>query len=189
MRAFRKHPLAAALCAAPLLLPFAGGAQAASSPDLVSFGVGAYDSIVFQESADTPRNRSLDLRLEYRFGYSLLPFTEPYVQVHPWLGVETTIDGMLFGGGGLLADLKVGPVVVTPGVGLGFWRRGGSKNLGAALEFRSQIEVGYVFDNQMRVSAFLSHISNAGVTRTNPGVNTAGAYLHIPFTKLFGGGL
>lgn len=187
MRAIRKYLVVAALSALSLSMPFAGRVHAASSPDLVSFGVGAYDSIVFQESTDTPRNRSLDLRLEYRFGYSLLPFTEPYAQIHPWLGVETTIDGMLYGGGGFLADLKLGPVVVTPSVGLGFWRRGGSKNLGSALEFRSQIEVGYEFDNQMRVSAYLSHISNAGITRKNPGVNTAGGYLHIPFKTLFSG--
>lgn len=187
MRALRKYLAVAALSALSLSMPFAESVQAASSPDLVSVGVGAYDSIVFQESTDTPRNRSLDLRLEYRFGYSLLPFMEPYAQFHPWLGVETTIDGMFFGGGGLLADVKLGPVVLTPSVGLGFWRRGGSKNLGSALEFRSQIEVGYEFDNQMRVSAFLSHISNAGMTRKNPGVNTAGGYLHIPFKTLIGG--
>ena len=186
MRVFRKGLLAVALGFLFSASPFAGGVRAESSPDLISVGIGAYDSVVFQPSTDTPRNRSGDFRLEYRFGYSLLSFTEPYVKFHPWVGFETTTDGMLYGVGGILADVWFGPVVVTPSFGAGLWRRGGSKNLGSGLEFRSMIELGYEFDNQMRVSAFLSHISNGGITRENPGVNTAGAYLHIPFRTLFG---
>lgn len=187
MRAFRKPLLAAALLAALATLPLAESVRAESAPDLISLGVGFYDTVVIQSSTDTPRNRALDLRAEYRFGYSLLPFTEPYAQIHPWVGVEGTDDGMLFGAGGILADIKFGPVVVTPSFGAGFWKRGGSKNLGSAFEFRSMIELGYEFDNHMRVSAFLSHISNAGLTQQNPGVNTTGVYLHIPFRTLFGG--
>lgn len=186
MRVFRNGLLAVALAGALSALSFAGGVRAESSPDLVSIGIGAYDSVVFQPSADTPRNRSGDFRLEYRFGHSLLSFTEPYVTFHPWVGFETTTDGMLYGAGGVLADVQFGPVVVTPSLGAGLWRRGGSKNLGAGLEFRSMIELGYEFDNRMRVSAFLSHISNGGITNKNPGVNTAGAYLHIPFRTLVG---
>jgi Lipid A 3-O-deacylase (PagL). len=186
MRAFRNGLLAAALGGLFSAFPFPNVARAEPSPDLISVGIGAYDSVVFQPSVDTPRNRSADFRLEYRFGYSLLSFTEPYVKFRPWVGFETTTDGMLYGAGGILADVQFGPVVFTPSFGAGLWRRGGSKNLGAGVEFRSMVELGYEFDNQMRVSAFLSHISNGGITRKNPGVNTAGAYLHIPFRTLFG---
>ncbi len=186
MRVFRNALRVVALGVLLSAFQFAGSVRAESSPDLISVGIGAYDSVVFQPSTDTPRNRSGDFRLEYRFGHSLLSFTEPYVRFQPWVGFETTTDGMLYGAGGILADVQFGPVVVTPSFGAGLWRRGGSKNLGAGLEFRSMIELGYEFDNRTRVSAFLSHISNGGITRKNPGVNTAGAYLHIPFRMLVG---
>jgi hypothetical protein len=57
---------------------------------------------------------------------------------------------------------------------------------GSVVEFRSQLEVGYRFENEMRVSVAYSHISNANLSETNPGVDIISAYLHVPVNLLTG---
>lgn len=39
----------------------------------------------------------------------------------------------------------------------------------------------------MRVSAYVSHMSNANISDRNPGADMAGLYLHTPASFLFGG--
>lgn len=70
--------------------------------DLISFGGGYMD---FDKSE--PRKQSADMRLEYRWGLSLLPLISPYfnswdqyVQFHPYAGVEVTSRGAFYGSGG-----------------------------------------------------------------------------------------
>ncbi|HYD69265.1 acyloxyacyl hydrolase [Azospirillum sp.] len=178
--------LAAASAAAVAWFCTAASAASTSAPDLISVGFGAHDAWALRSSTDTPRRRSNDMRLEYRFGTSLLPFTDPYVRFHPWVGLEANTDGMLYGAVGILADIPVGPLILTPGIGAGLWRRGGSKHLGSAVDFRSTLELGYRFENGVRLSAYVSHMSNAGLTETNPGADTVGAYLHVPVSFVFG---
>ena len=98
-----------------------------------------------------------------------------------------TSDGLFYGAGGLLFDVLLGPVVITPSLGVGLLEEGDSRELGSVIEFRSMLEIGYAFDNGMRLTGQLSHISNAGLTETNPGVNILGAYLHVPESLLTGG--
>lgn len=185
MGSFRwAHAVVCATFSAALLT--AATADAGSTPDLLSFGVGAYD-VDLDGGSDDKQKQAADFRAEYRFGFSLLPLTEPVATLHPWLGLEATSRGALFGGGGILLDIPLGPVVVTPSFGVGAWGRGTGKELGSAIEFRSMIEIGYRFENEMRLTAYVSHTSNAGIDDDNPGLNAVGAYLHIPVTSLFGG--
>jgi hypothetical protein len=51
----------------------------------------------------------------------------------------------------------------------------GAMQLGSAIEFRSQLEVGLVRKDRWRVSAYIEHRSNAGIGRINPGINAVGA--------------
>lgn len=55
----------------------------------------------------------------------------------------------------------------------------GHLQLGSALEFRTQIELGLVQINGWRISAYVQHTSNAGIGRSNPGVEGVGANLGI----------
>jgi lipid A 3-O-deacylase len=48
------------------------------------------------------------------------------------------------------------------------------------------LELGYRFENQMRVSVAYSHISNANLSETNPGVDIISAYLHFPVDMIIG---
>ncbi len=148
-------------------------AMAGSDVDRLSVSAGWFDIFDDQDSAE--------FRLEYRFGKTFLGF------IKPWVGAEANLDGGLYGGGGVLVDIRLGNrIVVTPSFGVGLYSDGNSKNLGNTVGFRSQIEIGYQFDNQSRVSLGLSHTSNAHLNDNNPGVEVAMIYYHIPVAALFG---
>lgn len=168
-----------------LILALAAPAQAASNaqPNLLSFGIGYMD---FDKSES--HKQSADIRTEYRWGLSLLPkistwFTgwDRYIQLHPYVAGEVTSLGALYGLGGLAFDGYIGRhIIFTWSEGVGFFYPGNMAPLGSFVEFRSQVELGWRFQNEMRLTGQLSHISNAGITRRNPGAEIAGVYLHIP---------
>ena len=53
------------------------------------------------------------------------------------------------------------------------------------VEFRSQVELGYQFENQSRLSLAFSHISNAELGDDNPGTEVLNLYYHLPLDLLF----
>jgi len=179
------------LIALLVLLPlkFAHAEAPAQQPDLVSFGLGYMD---FDKTE--AGKQSGDFRGEYRWGMSLLPKVlpyfntwDPYVQFHPFAGVETTTRGALWGGGGWAMDWYIGRHgIFTWSEGVGFFEPGSMSRLGSFIEFRSQAELGWRFTNEMRLTGEISHISNAGLTQHNPGAEIVGVYLHVPAATLFG---
>ena len=107
---------------------------------------------------------AVDLRLEYRHDAGLWI-------LKPWAGLEGTSDGGVWGGAGLYADVYLGDrLVLTPSLGAGAYAEGDGKDLGSALEFRSQLELAYRFADRSRLGLALSHLSNAGIGDDNPGV-------------------
>ncbi len=116
-----------------------------------------------------------DFRLEYRWDHELLWVIEP------WAGLEVTTEGALYGLGGLLADIRVGDsFMITPSFGAGLYHDGDGKDLGHAVQFRTQLELGWEFDNSSRLGVAYSHISNASLDDRNPGAEILGLYYHIP---------
>jgi hypothetical protein len=184
-----RRTLLAAIAAFTLFTASAQAAEAVKQSDLVSFGGGYID---FDKSES--HKQAADFRGEYRWGISLLPLVsnyfnswDPYVQFHPFAGVETTTLGQLYGLGGWAMDGYIGRHgIFTWSEGVGFYYPGDAFRLGSFIEFRSQAELGWRFDNEMRLTAQISHISNAGLTQRNPGAEIAGIYFHVPVSKLFG---
>ena len=176
--------LTLALLSAPLSSP----AQAGATPDYLSFGGGGYNFDKFENS-----RQSVDYRIEYRWGVSLLPkiarsfnSVEPFFQVHPALGFEGNTKGAIFPHGGFDLDgpfLRHG--IFTWGEAVGAFGQGNdTRSLGSVLEFRSQLELGWRFNNNLRVTSFISHISNAGLGTEDPGAEIAGVYVHVPLSIL-----
>ncbi len=146
----------------------------ADDPSFLSVGLGYYD---FDDN-----EQAADFRFEYRPGVKYLGF------VKPWLGVELTSDIAAYGAVGILTDIFFGRrVVVTPSFGAGVYSDGDGKDLGSAIEFRSQLEIGYRFDDRSRLTAAISHISNADLDDQNPGANILSVYYHFPLSRLTGG--
>ena len=142
----------------------------ADDPSFLTVGVGWYD---FNDN-----KQAVDLRVEYR------PEVKYFGFVKPWLGVEVTSDVAAYGVVGVLTDIFFGRrLVLTPSFGAGVYTDGDGKDFGSAIEFRSQLELGYRFDDRSRVSVAVSHISNAHLTKQNPGTEVATIYYHIPLDR------
>jgi hypothetical protein len=158
---FRILPLA---LAAFVLAPAAHAADSGH----ISAGVGYYD-------IDDDANAT-DFRLEYR------PDTDLIFNLHPWAGAEVNTDLSFWIGGGVLYDWNFASSwFLTPSFGAGFYDQGNSdKDLNFPIEFRSQLELGYQFQNQHRVSIGFSHMSNASLGDHNPGTEVLSIYWHVP---------
>jgi len=150
-----------------LLFLFIQPAPPAKADDLLSFGLGWYD---FNDNED-----AVDFRFEYRFG-------NPWFwHIKPWLGVEATSDGAVYAASGLLLDLVFDDQwLLTPSFGAGLYGNGSGKDLGNTLQFRSQVEFGYKFEDQSRLGLAVSHISNSSLSKRNPGSEILTLYYHMP---------
>jgi lipid A 3-O-deacylase len=171
----------AGLAAAGIAVLVAASPAWAADPPLVSLGLGTAD--IMGGGART----GADMRLEYRSGLSLAPYFEDIVKVKPWVGLEGTTRGALWAGGGIWLDIPFGRHwVLSPSIGAGYYDDAHGHNLGSVFEIRSQLEGGYVFDNGMRLVASFDHMSNGGITRHNPGLETAMISIQVPLRSLFG---
>lgn len=174
-----------ALAIALLSFAPAHAATVPHDPDLLSVSVGYWD---FEKQEV---RQAADFRLEYRWGYNIFPASwAPYVQMHPFAGLEATTQDMFFGLGGFAFDFPIGNrVYITWSEGVGAVVNEGEQPfpLGSVIEFRSQAELGVKFDNQMRLGGSVSHISNAGIGGRNPGAEIASLYLHLPVSMIFKG--
>ncbi len=132
----------------------------ADDPALLSFGLGAFD---FNRQKD----QGAEFRLDYRSDYKLGIF-KPFVTA---AGVS---NGMSFLGAGVLVDVYFGRrFVVTPSFAPTWWRgKTNGLDLGHGLEFRSQIEFAYRYDDRSRLGLAISHSSNVSLGDTNPGTET-----------------
>ncbi len=160
------------LIALALLLGSAAPAIAADGGH-ISLGAGVYDVIDEDEAAD--------FRLEYR------PDTKILFGLSPWLGAEVTSDFSVWAGGGLLYNWNFADSwFLVPSFGIGLYDEGDSdKDLDFPIEFRSQLELAYQFQNQHRLGVAFGHISNASLGDDNPGTEVLNLYWHIPLDTDF----
>jgi lipid A 3-O-deacylase len=146
----------------------------ANDPDFISFSSGVYDW-------DLKNEEGVEFRLEYRSNVKFLGFK-------PLIALAGTSTGQGFLGAGLLLDVFLGRrFVFTPSLVPHLYVGGSKKlDLGHIVEFRSQLEASYRFDDRSRLGVAVSHYSNAGLGDTNMGTESAMIYYSVPFDKLFG---
>jgi len=126
------------------------------------------------EEDDDGTDRSALGRVELRFKQEVF-------RVRPFIGVEGTTDASFYGYGGLMVDLWfTDNIVVSPNAAVGLYHEGDGRDLGHPVEFRTGVEAGWGFDNGWRVTAAVHHLSNAGLSDDNPGIETATINLSIP---------
>ncbi len=152
------------------------GAALAGDPDFLSIGAGTYDW-------NRQKDQGAEFRLEYRSNYKI-----PYIQAKPFAAGAGTSTGQGFVGAGILWDVYFGRrIVLTPSFAPHIYF-GGDDNLdlGHTVEFRSQLEIAYRFDDRSRLGVAVSHYSNAGLGDTNPGTESAMVYYSIPMSGVSG---
>ena len=82
---------------------------------------------------------------------------------------------------GIEAQYGLGPLKILPSFAPGYYEKGDGKDLGSALEFKSEVKIGFdIFENS-KISYSYSHISNNDWGDTNPGTDNQ----HITFSKNF----
>lgn len=135
--------------------PAKGGGD---DPSFLAFSAGYHD---INDNHD-----AFEGRIEYRHGDKFWIFK-------PVVGVLATHDEAVMGYAGVLVDIYFGRRwVLTPAFTPGLYRKGDGKDLGGTLEFKSQIELSYRFDDRSRLGLGISHISNASIYKSNPGTET-----------------
>ena len=161
------------VAAAVMAMAVPSASVRADDPALLSLGVGAFD-------INRQKDQGAEFRLDYRSNYRLGPFK-------PFLTAAGVSNGMSFIGVGVLIDVYFGRrFVVTPSFAPTWWQgKSDDLDLGHALEFRSQLELAYRFDDRSRLGVAFSHSSNASLGDTNPGTETLLVNYSIPIGKLF----
>jgi len=72
---------------------------------------------------------------------------------------------------GLEGQYKLGPIRILPSFSPGYYEAGNGKNLGSALEFKSELKVGFDLFKGTKLGYSYSHISNNDWGDTNPGTD------------------
>lgn len=101
-------------------------------------------------------------------------FKDQFNGLRPTVGLFATTDGALYAYGGAYWDLPLNtaPFVITPGLAVGGYHSGSDKDLGHGIEFRSTLEISYEMNGGDRLGVAISHLSNASIGDSNPGVET-----------------
>lgn len=145
-----------------------GAASAAPSGDLAVYA-GQFG--VFSDSNE----KSVNMGVEYRY-------RDVWHGLRPTVGAMTNTDGALYGYAGINWDIALGSkFYLTPGVKVGGYSQGSSKDLGYGIEFHDSIELTYRMQSGQRIGASLVHMSNASLGNKNPGVEMIQAVYSHPF--------
>ena len=139
---------------------------------LMRAGVGSFDVL----DGD---NRAGEFNLEY-MGSSV------YKAARPIFGGSITSDKATYLYAGVAFDFGKNGFYFTPSFAPGYYNKGDGKDLGHHLEIRSQVEVGFEFEDATRLGLSLSHRSNASIGKTNPGTESLTVHYSIPMETLFG---
>ncbi|HEX3883076.1 MAG TPA: acyloxyacyl hydrolase [Stellaceae bacterium] len=143
-----------------------------NDPPRIALMLGAFDIV---PSPHKDSAAAADFGLEYRFGDVLYAFS-------PFVGAFGTSDGAGYAYFGFGFDVNFGPDwVLTPNGSAGVFERGSGTKLGSWWEFRTGAELDYKLTNGSRVGVAVHHISNAGLTKQNPGEESAVLVYTIPF--------
>ena len=166
--------LAATLSFLALLAP-ATARAASDDPAFLSFGAGAFDW-------NRQKDDGAEFRLEYRSDKKYLGALKPFA------AAAASSTGNYFAGAGMLMDVYFGRrIVLTPSFAPHLYSGGNDKlDLDYWLQFRSQLELAYRFDDRSRLGLAVSHYSNASLGDSNPGTESAILYYSMPVGSLFG---
>ena len=73
---------------------------------------------------------------------------------------------------GAQAEYDLGLITITPSFAPGYYNFGDGKDLGSALEFKSEVQVSLNLSDSTEFGMSYNHISNASLGDKNPGANS-----------------
>ena len=105
-----------------------------------------------------------------------------------WVGKFSPTTGAFITGkssvylySGVEADYNFGIINLSPSFSPGYYQKGDGKDLGSALEFKSEIKIGLDLLENSNIGYSYSHISNNDWGNTNPGTDNQ----HFTYSRKF----
>jgi len=102
-------------------------------------------------------------------------------RLSPTTGAFVTKKSSIYLYSGIETDYNLGPIKISPSFAPGYYQAGDGKNLGSALEFKSELKVGVDLFKNTNLGYSYSHISNNDWGDTNPGSDNQS----VTFSKKF----
>ena len=99
----------------------------------------------------------------------------------PVTGAFMTSKSSVYLYSGVEGQYGIGPLKILPSFSPGYYQKGDGKDLGSALEFKSELKVGLDIFEDSKFSYSYSHISNNDWGEANPGTDNQ----QITFSKNF----
>ena len=90
----------------------------------------------------------------------------------PITGIMITADNASYFYTGVEANYKIGALNITPSFAPGYYNEGDGKDLGHALEFKSEVQLSLDMPKNSQFGFSYNHLSNASLGDKNPGANS-----------------
>ena len=90
----------------------------------------------------------------------------------PVTGAMITADNATYFYTGVQANYKLGAMNLTPSFTPGYYNQGDGKDLGHALEFKSEVQLSIELPKDSQLGFSYNHLSNASLGSKNPGANS-----------------
>ena len=90
----------------------------------------------------------------------------------PITGAMITADNATYFYTGVQAQYKFGALNLTPSFAPGYYNKGDGKDLGHALEFKSEVQLSLDLPKSSQLGFSYNHLSNASLGDKNPGANS-----------------
>jgi len=138
-----------------------------NNPQHISFYTGTFD---FKDEMDvgvTQNDKTSLIGIEHK---NKDLFRNTWIgRFSPTTGAFVTKKKSIYLYTGIEADYNLGPISISPSFAPGYYEAGDGKNLGSALEFKSQIKIGIDLFKNTNLGYSYSHISNNDWGDVNPG--------------------
>ena len=92
--------------------------------------------------------------------------------ISPITGAMITADNASYFYTGVQANYKLGNINVVPSFAPGYYNQGDGKDLGHALEFKSEVQLSLELPQDSQFGFSYNHLSNASLGSKNPGANS-----------------
>ena len=93
-------------------------------------------------------------------------------KLSPITGALITADNATYMYTGVQAQYKLGSLNLTPSFTPGYYNEGNGKDLGHALEFKSEVQLSLELPKDTQLGFSYNHLSNASLGDKNPGANS-----------------
>ena len=140
----------------------------------ISFYTGTFD-IIDEEGDDQTTLIGLEHKNPDLFRDTILGKFKPIT------GAFVTANNSAYIYSGIEAQYGLGPLKILPSFTPGYYEKGSGKDLGSALEFKSEIKFGLEIFENTKLGYSYSHISNNDWGDSNPGTDNQ----QITFSKNF----